>query len=215
MNLRHPTAPGASVPKGRADLSRNRLRGAFALPNFMVTMTIFLMVLAGITSSHLFGLRMFEVTRAKLGASDDARAAISRLVEEVRSGKIVRIGNGDPVVFNEVPPNQPQQGNAIQIHATTNINAYVRYYWDAADQQLKRVTDDAAGPVTVAHAISNETVFSSEDFSGTILTNNRNNRVIGLSLDFYQLQYPTVNIGPGNYYDYYRLRTRMTRRALE
>jgi hypothetical protein len=67
----------------------------------------------------------------------------------------------------------------------------------------------------VANAITNSMVFTSEDFSGTVISNNLNNRVIGLSLQFYQLQYPKVTIGPGSYYDFYQLRTKITRRALE
>jgi hypothetical protein len=66
----------------------------------------------------------------------------------------------------------------------------------------------------VAHAISNQIVFTAEDYAGRILTNNENNRVIGLSLQFYQLQYPAIPIGPGNHFDYYQLRTKITRRAL-
>lgn len=188
---------------------------AFALPNLMVAMAIMLMVLAGITSSHLFGLRMFELTRAKLGASDEARAAISKLVEEIRSSKLVRVGNGSLAAFSETAVNTLQRGNALQIYPSSSTNQYIRYFWDPSDRRLKRATNNAATASIVANSVSNAFVFSCEDFSGKILTNNSNNRVIGLNLQFYQLQYPTVRIGPGNYYDYYQLRTRITRRALE
>lgn len=191
------------------------LARAFALPNLMVAMAIMLMVLAGITTSHLFGLRMFELTRAKLGASDEARAAISKLIEEIRSSKIVRVGNGNLSAFTEMPVNALQRGSALQIYPSQNTNQYIRYFWDAADRRLKRATNNAAAASIVANCVSNAFVFTSEDFTGKILTNNSNNRVIGLNLQFYQLQYPTVNIGPGNYYDYYQLRTRITRRTLE
>ena len=67
----------------------------------------------------------------------------------------------------------------------------------------------------MASAISNQVVFTAENHLGQVLTNNNNNRVIGLTLQFYQLQYPTINIGPGGLYDFYQLRTRITRRALE
>jgi hypothetical protein len=41
-------------------------------------------------SAHLFGMRMFEITKAKLGANDEARQAISLMMHEIRSGKLVR-----------------------------------------------------------------------------------------------------------------------------
>lgn len=217
LALNHPKPLKPSVPS-RSKIGPGRVgtaAGAFALPNLMVSMAILLMVLAGITTSHLFGLRMFELTRAKLGASDEARAAISKLIEEIRSSKLVRIGNGNLMAFAEIPVNTPQRGSAIQVYPTLDTNQFIRYYWDAADRQLLRATNNAASASVVANSISNALVFSCEDFSGNILTNNKNNRVIGLNLQFYQLQYPTVRIGPGNYYDYYQLRTRITRRTLE
>jgi hypothetical protein len=189
--------------------------GGFTLSELMVTMGVTLLVMAGVLSSHLFGLRMFELTKAKLGASDEARAAISRMIDEVRAAKVLRIGQGNLASFTEVGVNSPQWGSAIQIHPTTNLSTFVRYFWDAADNKLKRTTNGAAAVSVVAHAISNQTVFTSEDYRGVILTNNENNRVIGLTLQFYQLQYPAVSIGPGNYYDFYQLRTKITRRTLE
>lgn len=196
----------------RPDLRSQR---AFTIAEVMVTMAIILMVMAAVLSCHLFGMRMFELTKAKLGASDDARKAISLMVAEIRAAKRVRVGNGSLAGFNEVALNTQQKGSAIQIYPSTNTNSFVRYFWDAADRKLKRATNGASQASTIASSISNATVFTSEDFSGSILTNNENNRVIGLTLQFYQLQYPTVSIGPGNYYDYYQLRTKITRRALE
>src|SRR5439155_21057321 len=102
-------------------------------------------------------------------------------------------------------------GSAIQVYPSTNTNVFVRYFWSATDRTLRRATNGAAQSSLVASAVSNAMVFSSEDFSGHVLTNNENNRVIGLALQFYQLQYPAVAIGPGNFYDYYQRRTKITR----
>jgi prepilin-type N-terminal cleavage/methylation domain-containing protein len=194
---------------------RANSRSGFTLPEIMVSMTIIMLVMAAVLGSHLFGMRMFELTKAKLGASDDARKAIGLLIAEIRSAKVVRIGQGNQSTFVETPPNSLQSGSAIQVYPSTNTNVFVRYFWSGSDRTLRRATNGAAQPSLVASAISNATVFTSEDSSGRILTNNENNRVIGLALQFYQLQYPAVSIGPGNYYDYYQLRTKITRRALE
>jgi prepilin-type N-terminal cleavage/methylation domain len=198
--------------KGRSSNHARRRQG-FTLTEVMITMALVLIVLATVLSCHLFGMRLFEVTKAKLGASDEARGAISTLISEIRSAKKLRIGSGTLASFAEVIPNQPQVGNAIQIYPTINTNSFIRYFWDSTDQKLKRATNDAAEAYVVAHSISNQIVFTAEDYAGQVLTNNDNNRVIGLSLQFYQLQYPAVSIGPGNHYDYYQLRTKITRRA--
>jgi Tfp pilus assembly protein PilW len=181
----------------------------------MIAMSILMLVLAGVLSSHLFGMRLLEVTRAKLGASDEARRAIGKLVSEIREAKWIQIGTGDASGFSEVADGASQIGSAIQVYASTNTNNYVRYFWDASDKRLKRSVNGASGVSVVATAITNSLPFTSEDRAGNIITNNENNRVIGLTLQFYQIQYPVVLIGPSNYYDFYQVRTRVTRRALE
>jgi hypothetical protein len=178
-------------------------------------MALMMLVMAGVLSLHLFGLRMFQLTKAKLGASDGARKALDRLSVEVRAAKLVKIGMGDLTTFTEAADTTEQQGNAIQIYPTLETSQFVRYYLDSADQKLKRVTSGALEATVIAEGITNSVVFTSEDYSGTVLTDNDNNRVIGLTLQFYQIAYPVVNIGPGNYFDFYQLRGRITRRALE
>jgi len=186
---------------------------AFTLPEVMVTMVIILLVFAAVISCHLIGLRLFELTKAKLGASDDARRAIGLLVSEIRSAKSVRVGSGNLDDFKEAGVNTPHVGNAMEVYPSTNTNFWVRYYLDPADQKLKRATNGASTATVIASSISNQVVFSAEDFSGKPLMNNSQDYVIGLNLQFYQLQYPAVAIGPGKFYDYYQLQTRVTPRA--
>ena len=67
----------------------------------------------------------------------------------------------------------------------------------------------------VAQYLTNTVVFTSENYSNVVLTDNQNNRVIGVNLKFYQIQYPIATIGQGGYFDYYQVSTKITRRALE
>jgi Tfp pilus assembly protein PilW len=195
-------------------LGRRPGNAAFTLTEIMVVMNIFMLVILGMVTANIFGLRAVEYVKPKLGASEDSRRAINLLTAEIRSASLIRIGQGDSGSFTEVGRDTSQQGSAIQIYPTTNTIGWVRYYLDAADKKLKRVSDATDTPVVIASSISNSLVFSSENFAGAVLTNNRNNRVIGLLLQFYQIQYPVTPIGPGNYFDYYQLHTRITRRSL-
>jgi hypothetical protein len=179
-----------------------------------VTMGLFIFVIAGVISSHMFCLRLFQVIKPKLTASDEARATVAKLTEEIRTANNIRIGSGTLSSFAEVSANAPQIGSAIQIYPSTNTNTFVRYYWDASDSKLKRSTNGASSAWVVANSVSNQLVFTCEDFAGNVLTNNSNNRVIGLNLQFYQIQYPAVTVGPGGTYDFYQLRTKITRRTL-
>lgn len=188
---------------------------AFTFNELMVTMSLMMMVMAGVIGAHLFGVRLFEITKAKLGANDEARRAVSLLVDEIRTAKLVKIGIGGLNSFTEVGPSAEQKGSAIQIYQTTETNKFIRYFWDISDSRLKRTTNGSTAVSIVANSITNELVFTAEDYTGRILRDNENNRVIGLTLQFYQIAYPIVQIGPGGYYDFYQLRTKITRRALE
>lgn len=96
-----------------------------------------------------------------------------------------------------------------------DTNNFIRYFRDPVDRRLKRTENGTNVALVVASSITNQMVFTSEDYRGIVLTNIANNRVVGLTLQFYQLEYPTVPVGPGSYYDFYQLRTKITRRALE
>jgi hypothetical protein len=64
--------------------------------------------------------------------------------------------------------------------------------------------------------MTNQLIFDAEDMYGNILTNNQNNRVIGITMQFSKWEYPIARFGSTNYdqFDYYQLRTRATRRAI-
>lgn len=194
--------------------TRSSLRQGFTLIETMMTMAIFLLVISGILTSYMYGLRMFEYTKPKLSASDEARTAVSLLLNEIRAANIIRIGNGNLNSFTEVGSNASQAGSAIQIYPTSDTNSFVRYFWDSSVNQLKRATNGATKVSILAQNVTNQFVFTAEDFLGNILTNNVNNRVIGVTLQFSQIQYPIMAVGPGNFYDFYQLRTKITRRTL-
>jgi len=187
---------------------------AFTITEILVAMAVFLMMILGVLTVHIFGLKMNQLVSAKMGASDEARRAISKMVSEIRSAGIVRIGTGSKTTFTEATG--LQQGNSIQVFPSkTNKTDFIRYYWDSTDKRLKRSVNNGAAVLVVANSITNSMVFTAENFAGTVNTDNQNNRVIGMTLQFYQLEYPTVPIGPGAYYDFYQLRAKITRRALE
>jgi prepilin-type N-terminal cleavage/methylation domain-containing protein len=199
----------ASPPGGRA-----QDQGAFTLPELMVATVVTSLLLSGLITTFVFGLRLFEFVKPKLAASDNARSLIAKVADELRSANRIQIGQGDSSSFTEVAPGALQQGNAIQLYAGTNSSSFVRYYVDATDAKLKRTVNGGINPEVMASSVSNQWVFTSEDYAGNVLTNNQNNRVIGIMLQFYQIEYPIVSIGPGQFYDSYQVRTRITRRTL-
>lgn len=193
-----------------------RWRPAFTLTELMVTMSLVMIVMAGVIYGHIAGLKLYGLTRAKLGASDAARSALSRLLEEIRSARRVQVGMGTATSFTTIEEGNAQRGNALLLYPTLNSNQWVRYYLDPASARLLRVDHDDVRPQVIAEYVTNYLVFAAQDYRGNVLSNYFNNRVIGVNLDFYQVQYPITAIGtPGAYFDFYRLTTRATRRTLE
>ena len=201
--------------KAKVESIPRRHCSGFSLVEQMVAVMIISMVIAGAMTIHIFGLRLYNITEAKLSSGDEARRAISLLIDEIRSAKIVRVGSGGLTSFSEAEVDSEQQGSAIQIFPTTNTAEWIRYYWDSSDQKLKRTEDGLSSYLVIAQSISNSIVFTSEDYSGTVLTNNQNNRVIGLTMEFEQVVDLTTGTTNDGLYDYYRLRAKITRRALE
>lgn len=186
---------------------------AFTLPELTITVMVSMIVMAGLLAAYLFGLRLFEFTKPKLSASDNARNTIGRIVGELRSADRIQLGQGSLSTFTEIPDGERQEGNAIKVYSSTN-DTFIIYYHDAADLKLKRATNGAVKAEVMATSVSNRVVFTSEDFAGNVLTNNSGNRVIGLNLEFYQIEYPIVQIGPDGFYDSYQVRTKVTKRKL-
>jgi len=192
---------------------------AFTLVEMMISMALLTVVIGGVVYSHITGLKMYQITEVKLGASAEARQTLAYLVGEIRSAQRVAVGTGSATSFSEFADGVAQQGNAIQIyksdyHPTINSNSYIRYFRDAGTKNLIRKLGTSSTLETVAHSITNSTVFSATDHKGVVLTDNDNNQVIGVNLEFYQIRYPIVTIGSNQVFEYFRLSSRITRRSL-
>lgn len=196
------------------EFSARRCRG-FTLAELMTAMAIFSLVVVAMVSIQIFGMRMYRISETKLAATANGRRALNQIRDDIRTAKILIVGNGTGATFSKIPDNQPQIGNAIQIYPTTNLNNYVRYYLDSSDNSLKRLVSVNNATEVIASYITNQLVFQAEDYRGNVLTNDQNNRVIHMTVEFYQWEYPVASAGNGGMYDYYRLQTRITRRAIE
>lgn len=184
---------------------------SFTLTELLTATAIMVWMVTSLIVSNLYGIRLFELSRAKLGASDSARHALNELVEIVREAKIINIGTGSATNFTEVAMGDSYRGNAIQVSRTTNEADYIRFFLDSG--QLKRTTGNTAPVVVLLGGISNNLVFSQEEFSGKVLTNDINNYVTGLWLVFTQLVDPTVHIGSNEFFNCYEFKTKITKRA--
>jgi hypothetical protein len=195
-------------------LSQWRVERAFTLPNLLVSISLFMLLVVGFISLHLLGSRLLEISQYKLSASDTVSRAGNKLLNDLRSGKMIRIGQGTGTTFLEAGLNRPQQGNAVQIYPSTNTLVFIRYFLDPLDQQLKRMAEDKT-VTALGGPITNTVVFTAEDSVGNILTNKENHQLIGVRLEFAGAQKSGTRVGPSGDFASYRLQTKIASRTLE
>ena len=187
-------------------------RGGFSLVEIQMAVAVLILIIGVAAGIHFFGLRMFMATKMTLEATDDARNFIGGVRDEVRSCTIVQVGKGDFQTFSEIPDETLQVGNALQIFPQTNLNRYVIYFHDT-DNTLKRWSTDTRKLTTICENVTNRNVFAAQDFSGNVLTNNENNRVIEVTLKFLQ-EHTKGASQKGGLHNYYQAQTKITRRKV-
>src|ERR1043165_6179016 len=201
-------------------LERRRRLAALTIAETMITVLIFSLLVTAFIYAHIFGLRYDQLVCSKLGASEQSRRSFEKLTSDIRASKIWRVGAGDRTRFTAVTNGSLLLGNAIQLSLTTDTNVFVRYYFETngpyttqPNGRLCRVT--SSGEYTVlAQYLTNSSglsmVFRGQDYMGGTTTNNvladyRYKYVIDAIMEFSQYQYPKTYVGPGLYYDYYRI----------
>ncbi len=219
----------------RLNLPARRMTVAgFTLVEMMVALTIFGFVIAGLVAVQLFGLRMSALASTKLMATTDARETLNNIRDQIRSSKQVYVGIFDPVAgnFSRIT-NALQIGNALQLFTTTNLVSpyYTIIYMDPSTNEVFSITNNTGttnmfdGLTVLAQYMTNYYCFDAEDYRSwmyptNILTNGNNiafdnNPVIGVTFNFSQWEYPIAYVGGNsiNAYDYYYVRTHISRRC--
>jgi prepilin-type N-terminal cleavage/methylation domain-containing protein len=203
------------APGKRSHRLVGRRRRGFTLPEMTVAIAIVLTVTTAVLTCQVFGMKVLNITETKLGASQLAGKTWDVLLGDVRPAKTVRIGSGTATTFSEVAVGSLQQGVALQINTSTNTNYFVRYYLDSTTRNLNRITNGSSTPSIVARFITNQIPFYLEDYAGNIVTTRQNNAVLRLTLQFYQLDFPSASVGTGGVYDSLKVEARIMRRAAD
>jgi len=195
-----------TFPVSSCNRSQTLNRG-FTLPEMLIALTIFLLLIGGVMAAHLFGLRMFQMTNNKLIVTQWSRQTIESLTDQIHgcyNVQVVNVAtNGSLMTLLD---GETRQGNGLLIYPTADTNNWVVYFVKLADQTFRR-TDQAGNTVRLADSITNTLAFSAQDFSGNVLTNN-DNSVIHLTLEFYDPETYLVSA------DSYKLETSVKQRVV-
>lgn len=188
-------------------------KSAFTLIETMMVIATSTILMGVVLSSHIYGLKMSSRVQIKLNASDDARQTMSSLIQDVRAAHRLRIGTGTLNSFTDAADGSDQKGSALQIYHSSNTNQWVRFYYDSADNSLRRTTNGATSSLVSANSITNDVaVFTLEDSEGDGFTNRVPIAMVRINLSFTKLKNPQVVIAPGSRLDFYQIETRITPR---
>lgn len=191
-----------------APSSRPR-QSAMTLTETMIASAVFSLVVIGLVYTVIFCMRFDELASSKMGASESARRDFDQLTQDIRSAKVWQIGNLSGSTFKAISNTVQQVGNAIQLSKTSDTNTWIRYYFDTNALQLCRVDSTSGTTKVIAQSLTNASgqsmTFHAEDYLGGNTYDLQYKYVIVTTLEFAQYQYPLTKVGPGYYYDYYRM----------
>lgn len=199
----------SSTQKRRAPFS------AFTLPEILVVVAVFSMLVAAMVALQIFGMRIYTLAATKLTATAGSREAMNAMRDTIRSANIIMVGTCSGGAFTQQPNGQPQVGNALAILYTNAASTnYLVFYRDPNDPDNVVYSLSNGVNTVLARYVTNYYCFQAEDCQGSILTNYLNNPVIRVTLQFSQWEYPIAVVGGkgANAYDFYQLRTRVARR---
>lgn len=191
---------------------------AFTLTEIMVAMAIFSLVVIAMVSVQIFGMRIYTLAATKLIATTSARETLNAMRDRIRSANVVMVGTYDPAHgtgFVQITNGLPQIGNALEIQYTNAASTNSFLFYKDPSNPKNIVCSLINGTVaTLAAYVTNYYCFQAEDYQGNVMTNYQNNPVIRVTLQYSQWEYPIAVIGGNavNAYDYYQLRTRISRR---
>jgi type II secretory pathway pseudopilin PulG len=190
--------------------------GGFTLVEIMVASTILVLTIGAMVSVQILGLRVSTLAATKLVATTSSRETLNSVRDHVRSSQQDYVGIYSNSTFVRIANGLPQIGNALQIFTTTNTSStnFTVFYRDSSTNAIYSL-DSSGNMDLLANYVTNYNCFQAEDYQGSILTNYQNNPVIAMTMNFSQLEFPVGYVGGSgvNAYDYYYLRTRITRRC--
>jgi prepilin-type N-terminal cleavage/methylation domain-containing protein len=201
------------TPRKRQDAAGSRVRrqGGLTLPEMMVASAVFSLTVIGFVYCQIFGMRQDQLVNSKIGAAEQARMGFNELANDIRAAKIWQIGNGDLNSFTGIPPGANQRGNALKLSMTIDTNQYYLYYFNTTN--LFRGHSGSTTRKCLAQCLTNTMYFQAQDWQGNNQTNLTHKGVIDVVMQFCQFQYPVTKVGPGCYYDYYKMELRLTPHA--
>ncbi|HLX73029.1 MAG TPA: hypothetical protein VKV04_25670 [Verrucomicrobiae bacterium] len=184
---------------------RSTAARAFTVPELLLALAIFLMVVAAIVSLQVVGLKLNARAASKLASAAASAKVLNQVRDHVLEANSALVGNGNNNAFT---PNGTT-GNAVQVFSGTDTNNYLLFFLSTNTDCLYEWNNTNKQIWTIAENVTNESVFETVDFQGNVSSRNQEHYSIRMTLQFAELDYRI----PTNSYEYFTLTTQMTPRG--
>jgi len=206
---------------------RHHSAHGFTLVEMMISSFIFVFMVLGVIYVWMFAMRYNQVICSKLGASDKSRMSFDLVTSDIRAAKWWKVGNctllsADPITnaatFAYCTNAMSQMGNAMRLSTSgdTNSPSFVTYYFNTNAYTLYRMSNGMPTIQIVAQNLTNSgtlgngatntsMTFQAQKFDGTPAQDWQFKYMLVTTMEFSQYQYPLTKVGPGYYFNYYRI----------
>jgi hypothetical protein len=204
----------------------SRRRHGMTLVEVMIASALMVMVIGGLMSANLVGLRQDQLIESMAGADDTSRNAVNLMLEDIRLAKGYNVGSySTGSSFVACTNGTPQQGTAVLLYPVVNstnqavdTSKSVLYYFDLSDSinndgrlwRTSNIPGDTMSGIIIASNLINTLYFTSETFLGATQANITYKGVVHATLQFCEYQYPLTMVGSNCLYQYYRMDCRAT-----
>lgn len=183
MKRKQRTAAPCDCTNRLLAFGRRRRRGeaGFTLAEVMVASAIFTIIMGSIIALNLFSARVTSGIGRLLELSAQSNV-LNLMVNDIKSSQQSSVQNYDGTAFTAIPLGQPQQGNALSVSIQNGTNTQQVYYYVNSAGQLYRW--DASANITRKYLtdITNTVAFSSQTYSGSVISNQIARTLIDINL---------------------------------
>jgi len=156
-------------------------RRGFTLPEMMVATAVFAMIMGSIIALNLFSARSTSGVSRMLEIGAKANV-LNVLCNDIRGAQSAGVRSYNGSTFSTIALGSAQQGNALQLLVSSGTNTHTIYYYVDTGSNFWRWNSTANTSTRYLTDVTNTVVFTSEDFSGAIISNSIARTLIEVNL---------------------------------
>jgi prepilin-type N-terminal cleavage/methylation domain-containing protein len=153
----------------------------FTLPEMMVASAVFSMIMGSIVALNQFSARSTSGVTRMLELGSKANV-LNVFCNDVKNATSADVQSYNGTTFSAIALGTAQQGNAVKILLPTGTNTHTVYYYVDSGSNFWRWNSTLNTSKKYLTDVTNTVVFTSEDYSGAIISNSIARTLIEVNL---------------------------------